>query len=1213
MKTRTSRTFPILLAAIGATVSVAAQDGATQDIVLSEFMANNRTSIVDEDGSHSDWIEIYNGGDAPVNLEGWSLTDVTTDLDKWVFPAVELSPGECLVVFASGKDRRDPASELHTNFRVEQDGEFLGLIGPGQTFATLYAPSFPRQVPHGTFGLTMEKSVERLVDDGADARILVTSRSSDRPSDWFDPKFDDSGWIQASTGIGYDRKEQPTLTDAIRTDVGDLMEGNNASIFVRIPFTVPSAAAIRYLRLLVQYDSGFRAYVNGEKVAERNVSPSTRHNLAALTPRTSGQALTHEEVPLELPPDVLRDGTNVLAVQAMNDDRRSPDFLFAPLLESVTPTAVDGDAKRYFAVPTPGFPNSDPLEGLSARPSFANPGQPFVEAITVEMASEAPDARIFYTTDGSTPDAGSTLYTEPLVLTATTTVKARVFEPGKLSSETVEHFYLSIHPAAADFQTDLPILIVDAARSPGETFTPITVAFVDNENGPNSLTSPFAFAGNAALKKRGSSSLGFPKNNFALEIRDEFQEDRAVELLGFPEEADWLLHGPYSDKALMRNELSYRWSNEIGRYATRSRYVEMYFKLGRSQLLTSHYHGVYVFMEKIKRDPNRVNIQRLLTTDNSEPEITGGYILKKDRLDPGDRGITTSRGHRLGLVEPKEREISNQQKSWILAHLNQFERALYSADFRDPVQGYAKYIDVDSFIDHHILVEITKNIDGYRLSTFLYKDRGEKIVMGPIWDYNLCLGNANYLQGWQPAGWYFPQLSPNDYPWYARLFQDRDFEARYRRRWAELRGGVFATERLFSTIDESAAILREPQARNFARWRVMGTYIWPNWFIARSWEQEIDWMKNTWLAERLRWMDSQLVPLPELSHPGGMVDRGFEVSIDVPAGTVFFTLNGPDPKTENDEIAPEAREYDGQPIVIGENTRVRARLLLGASTWSGLVEATYAVELLPLVVTEVMYNPAAAADGVFSRSSFEFLEVMNLGDREVSLEGVRFTGRLRFQFSEGRVPVLRPGELVVIARNEEALASRYDTNGMLLAGRYTGTMSNNRMTLTLEGPLGEQLLEFTYDDDWYPETDGGGPSLVVVNPRADRAAWNDPANWRVSLEPGGSPGRADENTPPAGLQVPGDLNQDGRLNITDAVGLLRVLFSSTAGPALPCGDGIESPGNLNLLDLNGDRGVNLTDAIFALNYLFGRGAAPVAGTGCTLLEGCAPAATCEAG
>ena len=137
-------------------------------------------------------------------------------------------------------------------------------------------------------------------------------------------------------------------------------------------------------------------------------------------------------------------------------------------------------------------------------------------------------------------------------------------------------------------------------------------------------------------------------------------------------------------------------------------------------------------------------------------DLPGGH------LDPGDVGFLTSSGQRLAYVDPKEEEITAPQAAWIKGYLDDFEAALYGANFADPVLGYAPYIDRGSFIDHHILVEVTKNIDGFRLSTFMYKDRNSKLHMGPIWDYNLSLGNANYLQGWMLKGTLHDRLQEVD-------------------------------------------------------------------------------------------------------------------------------------------------------------------------------------------------------------------------------------------------------------------------------------------------------------------------------------------------------------------------------------------------------------------------------------------------------------------
>jgi hypothetical protein len=349
----------------------------------------------------------------------------------------------------------------------------------------------------------------------------------------------------------------------------------------------------------------------------------------------------------------------------------------------------------------------------------------------------------------------------------------------------------------------------------------------------------------------------------------------------------------------MRNFLSYNWSNDMGQYASRTKFIEVFLNTDGGGVSMSDYVGVYVLMEKIKRGKDRVDIEALAPYDNSEPEITGGYIFKKDKLDSGEPTFNTSTGLQLIYVDPNGHDITEPQKNWLGNYVNEFESALRGPNFRDPNLGYRKYIDVDSFIDIHILVELTKNIDGFRLSTYMYKDRGGKIKMGPAWDYNLSLGNADYLNGWIPTGWYYDLLNDGQYPWWRRLFEDPWFQRRYADRWFELRRGLFTTSRLLKYIDDTAKLLSEAQVRNFERWNILGTRIWPNWYIANTYQEEINWMKG-WLQDRLNWMDSQIGreyagPSPVFNQQGGYVYSGFELIMTAPRGEVYYTVNGDDP------------------------------------------------------------------------------------------------------------------------------------------------------------------------------------------------------------------------------------------------------------------------------------------------------------------------------
>lgn len=381
------------------------------------------------------------------------------------------------------------------------------------------------------------------------------------------------------------------------------------------------------------------------------------------------------------------------------------------------------------------------------------------------------------------------------------------------------------------------------------------------------------FSGNIAIELRGSSSLGFPKKGYGFETRNAQDMDMDVSFLGLPEEEDWVLHGPYSDKSLMRNVLIYDLSRQMNRYASRTRFVEMN--------INGTYNGVFVLMEKLKRDKGRLDIARLEPNENSGDDLTGGYLIKVDRSPEGDytpqNSFVSQFGSELDATSatvhyvydyPDPDEITQEQRNYISGYVNDFETALASDKFTDPMEGYAPYIDVDSFVDFIILNEITNNVDGYRLSTFMHKDRGGKLTMGPIWDFNLGFGNADYCAGNETNVWAFEfnNRCKGDSQqvafWWERLMEDPAFVARFQARWSELRGSVLSEGNIFSEVDHYVAALVRTGSidRNFQTWPVLGTYIWPNNFVGQTYDQEIDYMKS-WISERLLWMDNAIPTL----------------------------------------------------------------------------------------------------------------------------------------------------------------------------------------------------------------------------------------------------------------------------------------------------------------------------------------------------------------
>jgi hypothetical protein len=399
--------------------------------------------------------------------------------------------------------------------------------------------------------------------------------------------------------------------------------------------------------------------------------------------------------------------------------------------------------------------------------------------------------------------------------------------------------------------------------------TTASMGIIDNWPSRNNLTDPpNIYDGLIGIEIRGSSSQMFPKKQYGIELRDANGEGIAASLLSMPEEEDWILFAPYNDKSLMRDALAYRMGRQLGRYAPRTKFCEL--------ILDDVYMGVYVLIEKIKRDKNRVDINKLDPIEISGNDLTGGYIFKIDKTTGGNEdGWTSAYQPPHGSSQtvnflyeyPQTDDIVTEQKSYIKKYVSDFENALAGEGFADPDDGYAKYIDVNSFIDYFIMQEISKNVDGYRLSTFMYKQRdsdGGKLFMGPIWDFNLGFGNANYCTGGSPEGFVlnFNEVCDQDYwliPfWWNKLFQDEDFSNKTAARWAELRAGAFKEATIHSYIDSVASVLNvEAQQRNFQAWNVLNKYVWPNYYVGATFQSEVDWLKG-WISQRLVWLDQHM-------------------------------------------------------------------------------------------------------------------------------------------------------------------------------------------------------------------------------------------------------------------------------------------------------------------------------------------------------------------
>ena len=415
------------------------------------------------------------------------------------------------------------------------------------------------------------------------------------------------------------------------------------------------------------------------------------------------------------------------------------------------------------------------------------------------------------------------------------------------------------------FETsNLPILMIDTYGNsiPDEPRIDAYLGIIDNETGLNHVTDDFnGYNGHITIEKRGNSSQWNDKAPYRFETVDEDGENNNVSLLGMPEENDWVLYAPWQDKSMVRNILTYKLSNDIGRYAPRTKLVELYLNDG--------YEGVYVLMEKIKRDGDRVDISKLNPDEISGDDVTGGYILKFDWFFTGDNigGFQSNvDGMTYNYHYPQPSDIVPEQEEYIIDYIDNFENIMSSDNYTDLDTGYPSIMNVESFVDFILLQELAKNVDAYRLSTYIYKNKesvDNRLTAGPVWDFNHGYGNCDYGETWEIDNWlleYNPEGGDQMSFWWERLWQDENFQYKAAERYTELRSTIFSEEHINSIIDSSVNELGDAVDRNFSKWPILGTYVWPNYYVFETHEQEVDYLKS-WISDRLEWMDSEILLL----------------------------------------------------------------------------------------------------------------------------------------------------------------------------------------------------------------------------------------------------------------------------------------------------------------------------------------------------------------
>ena len=418
------------------------------------------------------------------------------------------------------------------------------------------------------------------------------------------------------------------------------------------------------------------------------------------------------------------------------------------------------------------------------------------------------------------------------------------------------------------YNSNLPIVIINTggAYIPDEPKIPVNFQIIDNGVGVlNNINDfPNHYNGFCGIETRGNSTQGFDKKTYSIELWNSNNEDTSASLLGMGKEEDWILHAMVIDKSQVRIPFSFYLFQRMGHYASNWRYVEL--------IIDGDYRGLYILCEKIKRDDDRVDIAKLDDDDIYGDSLTGGYILRLDWLGYYSQGFSSNYYSQSGYFPlfyqwyyPKADNIQIEHENYISDWFYNFESAVFSSDYHNYLGiRYTDYINLNSFVDFLIINEFSKNSDGYKLSSYLHKDRdknGGKLNAGPIWDFDQTYGVSLVCSNDNPSGWTYLQNQSDcedlmSMPmWWQSMMQDTIFQNRLKCRWGDFRNTFLHQDSIFHWIKTDTTLISDAKSRNFTKWSHIGQQIWiePS-PIPQSYAEEILALKS-WIANRLDWLD----------------------------------------------------------------------------------------------------------------------------------------------------------------------------------------------------------------------------------------------------------------------------------------------------------------------------------------------------------------------
>ncbi len=952
----------------------------------------------------------------------------------------------------------------------------------------------------------------------------------------------------------------------INLDLQSAMSGTATTADLRVPFTVSGSPSI-YTRLLfqMQYDDGFVAYLNGTEVARRN-APAGAITYTSVAPsvRPKAAALTAETIDLSAFISLLNGngGANVLAIKALNTSLNDPDLLIVPQLSISTVTA----GPTYFTTPTPGAANGTGFVGYANSVAISAPHGYYTSTFTTTLTDSTPGATIYYTTDGSdpTPTNGTAISPASASATAsglvsistTTTLRAAAFMDAFIPSAVNTATYIFVSavlnqansaPAGAYWDTLVDPRVVTATQtySVSQALTAIpsvslVLPYPDifGSNGiyshptsrgsaweretsfeyfdPNNLAAGFQVDAGLRIQGGADRGGGDPKKSFRLFFSSQYGASK----LNYP------LFGSSDpqqsfDHILLKGIHNYSWANGGGTAPSQGDLIRDPFARDLQLAITGHaaqYKWVQLYVNGLYWG---------VYNASEEPDSTwaaanfGGSKDDYDVLQP-DGG---------GDLE-------------VLAGSRTSYDSLFTTlttDFADGSISTAEYAALQPLVD-------MKGLADYILTIFYRGDQDAPVLIGsttsprnfyvfrnsktngPIefttWDGELGLGDVNYnrtgVSGNKNPGVLFQDLKTN--PNFAQLFADETYRLFYNNGPLESDSTVDNPKTLY---DADAAQINVAIVGESARWgdSQQSTPLMRD----TDWLNEINSLNTAYFPQRSGIVLGQLKAISQLgmlailppsfkvngtANRGGQIASGSSLTlIDTNTATagdvIYYTLDGSDPRTSTGGVALSAHLYSvAVPITASESVTVR---ILKGTTWSPIDAVNYGVNVAAsasnIAIAEVHYHPPSATaaehavNTTWTDNDFEFIELLNTSNQTVDMTGAAFDLGVTITFGNR---TLAPGQRVVVVSNATAFAARYGSS-IAIAGTYTGHLSNSSATVELKSATAAVIANFTYQDSWYPRSDGDGSSLEAVSTTGN---YNSASNWRGSYEINGTPSTA---------------------------------------------------------------------------------------------------------